>query len=294
MIKIGILGTTETAKAFATKIKSCEKFELTGCFSPDYDQAKNFASLFDLVAYPSADALFNYTDALIITEFAPDFLSTTSKALKNFKHVLITNPFLAALEEIQQLRKLSEESRVIFQIMGAYSYPSLFSDNLNKSAYLADMRRNICPDAGYSGHKYMEILMQDIYLLLFLLKGCAKRIYTNSWDSQGLNPDIISARIELDNGNIANYLVNRTAKDNSLTLGLFSPEGSFNIVNDSKLFDNDTNKLISIEQELLHFYERIQNPYALTCQSDIIIQALELSHTVKNKSTRLLTIDAQN
>lgn len=294
MIKTGILGTTEAAKAFATKIKSSENFELTGCFSPDYDKAKNFASLFDLVAYPSADALFKYTDALIITDFAPDFLNITTKALKNFKHVLITNPFLAALEEIQQLRKLSEESRVIFQIMGAYSYPSLFSDNQNKPVYLAELKRNLSSNITLSGHKYMEILMQDIYLLLYLLKGYPKRIYTNSWDSKGLNPDTISARIELDNGNIANFLLNRTEKDNSVTLDLLGPEVPFKTSADLNLKENDTNKLIAIEKELLHFQGRIQNPYAVACEGDIIIQALELAHTIKNKSTRHLTIDAQN
>lgn len=293
MIKTGILGTTETAKAFASRIKSSQDFELTGCFSPDYEKAKNFASIFDLIAYPSADALFKYTDALIITDFAPDFLSITSKALKNFKHVLISNPFLAALEEIQQLRKISEESRVIFQINGAFSHP-LFSEIQIQPAYLAEMRRSISSETCYSGHKYMEIVMQDIYLVLYLLKGYGKRLYTNSWDCQGMNPDVISARIELDNGSIANLLINRTIEENGVILDLIGPDGSSRVEENNLKPDHEPAKLKAIEQELLHFSQRIHNPYASAWQDDVIFQALELSYAIKNKSSRHFTIDAQN
>ncbi|NJK94566.1 MAG: Gfo/Idh/MocA family oxidoreductase [Bacteroidales bacterium] len=142
MIKTGILGTSETANFYATILKNSDSFELTGCFSPDYDKAKTFAANFGQIAYPTAEALFKYADVLIITDFSPDFLNITTKALKNFKHVLVTNPFLAGLDEIQYLRKLSEESRVIFQIAGGFNYNPYISGFINKTGYLAELKHS--------------------------------------------------------------------------------------------------------------------------------------------------------
>lgn len=289
MIKTGILGTSESAALFAAILKKSEIFKLTGCFSPDYSKSKTFASQFGLVAYPSAEALFNYADALIITDFAPDFLSTTEKAIKSFKHILITNPFLAGLEEIQHLRKLSEESGVILQIAGGFKYNHLFTEVGSRNLFYADLKHtfkagvNICHSPGF-----MEHLLNDISLLLILLKGVSKKTGISAWELCSPECLVISVRIELDNGNIANVLISQLENIDDFNLHLYGADGllSFNL---SERLD----KTSSVEGELIHFKNNITNTDTTSFYNDIMFQALELTHRIKMKTFQNFAVNYQ-
>lgn len=293
MIKTGILGTSETATLFAANIKELGKFELTGCFSPDYNKSKAFGATFGLIAYPSIDALFKYTDALIITDFSPDFLCITEKSLKNFKHVLISNPFLAGLEEILHLRKLSEESRVMMQIVGGFRYHQLSLKLENKSCYFSDLRHsfvkgmNIC-----TGSKFMEFLLHDVSLTLSLLKGVSKKAITSAWDKCGNNPDLVSTRLDLDNGCTANILLSQVEDENKFALTLYSSEGVSKFEFDPFGQDMDAMKSHSIIYELEHFASSIQSR-STASHNDIMFQSLELVHNIKTKAIRQFSSNIQ-
>ncbi len=289
MIKTGILGTTETACNYAGIIKQSPNFELTGCFSPDYNKTKSFASDFNLLAYPSAEALFNYADALIITEFSPDFLTITEKALKNFKHVLITNPFLAGLEEINYLRKLSEESGVLMQISGGFKFQPIASEVENKGCFFADLKHSFDRKNNvWSGFKYMQILLNDISLLLTLLKGIPKKISSNSWELCDFNPEVLTVRIELDNGCVANLLVSTIESSNNFELNVYGTEG---ILKFGKMHSDIFERNSDIVFELNHFSKNIENSYFTTQHHDIMFQALNLVHGIKVKSSRYFSIN---
>jgi hypothetical protein len=291
MIRTGILGASETACRYAHTIKESGNLELTGCFSPDYHKSKEFASQFGLVAYPSVEALFNYADALIVTDFCADFLSITEKALKNFKHILIANPFLARFEEVQFLRKLSEESGVSMQIAGGFKFQTILSDYKIQNCYFADLKHSIKVDCNNSGARYIELLIHDISLLLIVLKGMPKKLNLSFWDESGKNPDFMSARIDLDNGCAANILLNQMASENSFSLNLYSNNGI------SKYDTQYLTKYDSIEwviNELDHFYTCIDSDYLTSTHNDIIFQALELAHTIKSKTFRHNAINIQN
>lgn len=293
MIKTGIIGTSETACNYATIIRDSGDLELTGCFSPDYSRNKDFASLFNLVAYPSLEALFNYADALIITDFAPGFIPFTEKALKNFKHILITNPFLAGFEEIQYLRKISEESGVTMQIAGGFKFHSILKDCKDKISYFADLKHSFNSSKDKNGARYMDFLLQDISLLLTILKGMHKKVSVSSWDLNGRNPDFMSARIDLDNGFAANILINQMENKKSFTLDLFNNDGvcSYNDCNSDL---TTSSELESISIELGHFIQSITNHCSPSNHNDIMFQSLELVHTIKAKTIRPTTANIQN
>jgi hypothetical protein len=294
MIKTGILGTSETANFYASILMRLEGFELTGCYSPDYGKTKNFATQFNLVAYPSMEALFNYTEALIITEFSPDFLSTTEKAIKNFKHILITNPFLAGFDEIQHLRKLSEESGVLLQIAGGFKFHDIVSRFENRNCFLTDLKHSFgsCNKI-WCGAKFMEYLLNDISLQLILLKGSAKKININSWEVNGHEHGVVSIRLELDNGNVANLLVNQFEEKNTLNANLYCTEGEsvFQIdlaSGNGKPFEE------VIANELHHLELSIKSSYSSTVHNDIMFQALELAHRIKSKSIQNFAVNFPN
>ncbi|NJO69102.1 MAG: hypothetical protein HC830_07295 [Bacteroidetes bacterium] len=209
--------------------------------------------------------------------------------------MLVTNPFLAGLDEIQYLRKLSEESRVIFQIAGGFNYNPYISGFINKTGYLAELKHSCNCEPGLCNNtRYLEVLLQDSAVLLSLMRGTAKRISINSWDCKGLNPDLLSARIELDNGNIANLLITQGEKENKLNLELYSNDGISRT--SIALTQDNQGKMLedSISLELAHFYTRIHNPFSNSNQHDMMFQALEIAHTIRAKVIRHYAVNAQN
>ncbi|HEX3006418.1 MAG TPA: Gfo/Idh/MocA family oxidoreductase [Bacteroidales bacterium] len=273
-------------------LKGSEDFELTGCFSPDYNKSKIYASQHNLVAYPSIDALFNYADALVITDFAPDFLSNTEKAIKSFKHVLITNPFLAGLEEIFYLRKLSEESGVLMQIAGGFKLKNLFPDAGNSNWFFSELKHSFgCNDSIVGNVKFMEYLLADISLLLILLKGIPKKVSINSWDSNGRSVDLLSSRIELDNGGVANILLGGLENCNSFCLNIYGALGVQRYEMENPFAVEDSLILESFKCEFAHFEKSIRNKYQSSLHNDMMFQALELAHKIRNKTVQNLTIN---
>lgn len=295
MIKTGILGTSETANFYAHILSQLNGFELTGCFSPDYAKTKTFAAQFNLVAYPSVEALFNYAEALVITEFSPDFLSTAEKAVKNFKHILITNPFLAGFDEIQHLRKLSEESGVLMQIAGGFRFYDILSRFEDRSCFLADLKHSFgsCNNV-WCGAKFMEYLLNDISLQLSLLKGIPKKVNINSWEINGHERGVVSVRMELDNGAVANLLVNQFEEKNFLHANVFSIDGesAFQVDLAKVKSEIDFEEIITLE--LKHLEKSIINSYSSTIHNDIMFQALELAHRIKSKSIQNLALNFPN
>ncbi len=293
MIKTGILGTSETANFYAHILSQIEGFELTGCFSPDYSKTKTFAAQFNLVSYPSVEALFNYTEALIITDFSPDFLSTTERAIKSFKHILITNPFLAGLDEIQHLRKLSEESGVLMQIAGGFRFFEILNRFSDSNCFLADLKHSFgsC-DHVWCGARFMEYLLNDISLQLILLKGIPKKISINSWEVKDNERGVVSVRMELDNGAVASLLVNQLEEKNLVQANVFSTKGESVFQVDLTKSDADFKEIIS--HELRHLRQSIKNSFSSTVHNDIMFQALELAHRIKSKSVQNFAVNFPN
>lgn len=295
MIKTGILGTSETADYYAKLLTGLNGFELTGCFSPDYSKAKVFAAQYNLIAYPSAEALFNYADVLIITDFFPDFLLNTEKAIKNFKHILITNPFLAGFEEIQHLRKLSEESGVLMQIAGGFRYPEVISYFESRNCYLADLKHSfgINHNSCYVS-RFAELVLHDVSLLLKLLKGSAKKASINSWERDDKENGLVSVRLELDNGCVANLLINKHEKVDSLDLFVYGNTGETKFRYDPEREKGGEATEGAIKQELLHLEMSIRNSQLSTCHNDIMFQALELVHRIKSKTFQNFAVNFPN
>lgn len=283
MIKAGILGASSTADLYARILKMSGIFDLTGCYTPD--SQNSFSSKYNLLIYPSAEILFNSCDALIITDFAPDFLAYAEKAIKNFKHILITHPFLAGLDEIDYLRKLSEESGVFMQIAGGFSFQNISAENEN--CLLADLKHSFGSEVkSCSTPFFMEYLLRDLALVLTLLKGMPKKTGIYSWETQELKNDLISVRIELDNGSIANLLLGDLEKSDHFVLNLYRTDGVKSFESDHLSEEFNTTRVISTQRELEHFEQSIRNRYQSSFHDDIMFQALELSHRIKAKTIR--------
>lgn len=294
MIKTGILGTSTTAGYYAETLRHSNSFELTGCYSPDYEKSKQFGAHFNLVAYPSMEALYKYADALIVTDFAPDFLGAAEKSLKNFKHILIANPFLAALNEIQYLKKLSEESNVVMQIAGGQQHRMLgLNEEDDQACYFAEIHRDI-PDLQNKGFQCLtEALLTDVSILLKILKGTPKRVISNAWNSCNLNPNLISIRIELDTCFAASLLLNGTAEKSDFRMSIY---GTNEVTRVSAPFTHEQDKEFSLRSasfEMEQFETGINAMDRNLNSNTPVFQALEIVHSVKDKILRNITSDIQ-
>jgi hypothetical protein len=289
MIKTGILGTSTTADLYARILKNSDIFTLSGYYAPDPAHSGTFAFRKDLPSFPSAGSLFNSCEALIITDFAPHFLKHAEEAIKSFKHILITNPFLAGLEEIDHLRKLSEESGVFMQIAGGFRFQNLLPETEN--CLVADLKHSFGPGMNvWSTASVMEYILCHTAYLLSLLKGIPKKHSIHAWETHGVKSNLISCRIDLDNGSIANILLGDLGKSDHYILQLFQVEGVKSFESEHLSAELNKAEEAAVERELIHFEKSIHNRYLSSFHNDVMFQALELSHRIKEKAVRYSSV----
>ncbi|MDR0714978.1 MAG: Gfo/Idh/MocA family oxidoreductase [Bacteroidales bacterium] len=122
MVRIGIIGTDESAHRHTTVLLANNTFEIVGYYDYNNRDSMLLARKYRLISYSSLDALFKYSDAIDISADMPGIFTLAEKSLKALKHLYIAYPHSLTADELQYLLKLADESEVVLQLGTKHNY----------------------------------------------------------------------------------------------------------------------------------------------------------------------------
>lgn len=211
-VKIGLVGVGHLGKIHLNLIQQIPKFELIGVYDIDTETARQVAQEQKTVFFANLDELIDQCDAIDIVSPTLSHFSIASSSLKKSKHIFIEKPIASAVEEAETISNLVHEAGVKAQVGHLERFnPGLLSiqDKVNQPLFIEAHRLAQFNPRGTDVSVVLDLMIHDIDIVLHLVKSTVKKVSANGVSIVSDTPDIANARIEFDNGCVANLTASR-------------------------------------------------------------------------------------
>ncbi len=233
MIKIGLLGVGHLGTIHLRLIKELsDVFELVGIYDVNLAHAKAKAEEFGTIAWEDPRELIKASDAVDIVTPTLSHFELAKAAMKRFKHVFIEKPVTTTVEEAKKLMNLEREAGVKVQVGHVERY---------NPAFLAIRDRDLHPmfiechrlaqwnPRGTDVSVVQDLMIHDLDIVLKCINSDIKRISASGVAVVSDSPDIANARIEFNNGAVANLTASRISLKNMRKMRIFQRNAYFAI-----------------------------------------------------------------
>jgi predicted dehydrogenase len=218
MLKIGVLGAGHLGKIHIRLIKELsEVFELVGFYDPSDENAKAVEEQFGISCYESMEALIDAVDCLDIVTPTIAHYECASLAIRKTKHVFIEKPVTETVEEAKSLMSLAHEAGVKVQVGHVERFNPAFIAAVpyfNRPMFIETHRLAQFNPRGTDVPVVLDLMIHDLDIILSVVKSGVKRISASGVAVVSDSPDIANARIEFDNGCVANLTSSRISMKN--------------------------------------------------------------------------------
>jgi len=216
-IRIGVLGVGHLGKIHIKCIKDIEAFEFVGFYDPDKEIANNVEAEFGIHKYESITDLINAVDAVDIVTPTISHFECASIALRKSKHVFIEKPLTTTVCEAKLLIELTKEANVKVQVGHVERFNPAFMAAVpffNNPLFIETHRLAQFNPRGTDVPVILDLMIHDIDIILSVVKSNIKKINASAVSVVSDTPDIANARIEFDNGCVANLTASRISLKN--------------------------------------------------------------------------------
>ncbi len=232
MLKIGVFGAGHLGKIHIRQWKEIENITLVGFFDPDDSQANATISEFNIKRFVNIDELITECDALDIVSTTTTHYEIAKKCLLAGKHLFIEKPLAHTLEEGKELVKLVKEANVKCQIGHVERYNPAFlalADLNIRPMFIEAHRLAQFNPRGTDVSVILDLMIHDIDIVMSLVKSPVKRISASGVSVLSETADIANARIEFDNGCVANLTSSRISLKRMRKMRLFQRDAYIGI-----------------------------------------------------------------
>lgn len=233
MLKIGVLGASNLAKdhiRILLELKS--QFELIGFYDPCDKLAEELMGSFSIKRFSMYKNLLEEVECIDIVSPTIKHYEFASIALRKSKHIFIEKPLTQTIDEAKSLISLSREASVKVQIGSIERFNPAFLksiDFVKRPMYIETHRLN-----HYSTHVndisvVMDLMMNDIDVILSIVKSGVRKVSASGASVFSDAFDIVSARIEFDNGCVANLTASRISMKNMRKTRFFQKDAYISV-----------------------------------------------------------------
>ena len=226
-LKIGVIGTGHLGKLHTKLLKTIGECELIGVYDLEKEKAKEAAAEFEVKAFEELEELLELVDAVSIVATTSAHYELVSKAFDFDKHVFVEKPITVKIEEAEELVKRSNEKNLILQVGHIERFnPALVSlekYTLDPKFIQTDRLAQFNP-RGTDVAVVLDLMIHDIDIILSLIKSEVKTLAASGVAVVSDNIDIANARLEFENGAVANVTASRISQKKMRKMRIFQKD----------------------------------------------------------------------
>ncbi|MCQ2308904.1 MAG: Gfo/Idh/MocA family oxidoreductase [Bacteroidales bacterium] len=227
MLKIGVLGAGHLGKIHINCLKQIEKYQLVGFYDQDSNTATKVAADMGVKNYDSIDELIDNVDVVDIVTPTIAHFACASKAIAKGKNVFIEKPIVATVDEANKLVKFAKDANVKVQVGHVERFNPAFiaaEPYINDPLFIEAHRLAMFNPRGCDVPVVLDLTVHDIDILLTIVKSKIKSIGASGVSIVSPTPDITTARIEFENGAVANLTTSRISLKNMRKFRIFQKD----------------------------------------------------------------------
>ncbi|HRH65777.1 MAG TPA: Gfo/Idh/MocA family oxidoreductase [Bacteroidia bacterium] len=217
MVKIGVIGAGHLGKIHLRLLKEIANVQLIGFYDHHAEQAKAVSTELGIRSFSTAEELIEQADAIDIVTPTVAHFDYAVKALRKSKHIFIEKPVTHTVNEGKKLVALVHEAGVKAQVGHVERFNPAFlaaRDFLLQPMFIETHRLAEFNPRGTDVSVVHDLMIHDIDIVLSVVRSPVKKISASGVAVVSDTPDIANARIEFDNGCVANLTASRISLKN--------------------------------------------------------------------------------
>ncbi|MBL7816941.1 MAG: Gfo/Idh/MocA family oxidoreductase [Saprospiraceae bacterium] len=212
-LKIGVLGAGHLGKIHIRCLQQAnESYDLVGFFDTHTEQATKVSRELNVRAFDSVESLIEEVDVVDVVTPTIYHFELAKAAILRGRHVFIEKPLTHTVAEAEELLVLTREKGVKVQVGHVERFNPAFLSLGNISIepmFVEAHRLASFNPRGTDVSVVLDLMIHDIDLVLHLVKSEVKAVHASGVAVISASPDIANARIEFENGCVANLTASR-------------------------------------------------------------------------------------
>ena len=217
MLKVGVLGAGHLGKIHLKLLQQSEKYDLVGFFDPDIANGQRVAEEFNYHYFENLDDLIDAVDVVDIVTPTLSHYNCAIKAITKGKHIFIEKPITNSVEEAEQIRLLVSENNLRGQVGHVERFNPAFKaikSEIKSPMFIETHRLAEFNPRGTDVPVVLDLMIHDIDIILSVVNSPVRNINASGVSVISETPDIANARIEFENGCVANLTASRISLKN--------------------------------------------------------------------------------
>ena len=247
-IRIGVIGVGHLGNFHVKRLKEISRISISGIYDNNPIRADEISNQYDVKLFSSLQALLEISDAVSIVAPTPYHFEIANLALDKDCHLFIEKPITDNIEHAGLLLNKAEKLNKIIQVGHIERFNPAFTvlKNLHIDPLFIEAHRlaEFNP-RGNDVPVILDLMIHDLDIILSLVASEIKDIRANGVKVVSSSIDIANARIEFENGCIANVTSSRISQK---------------IMRKMRLFQNEEYITIDFQNGVLEEYKICANP----------------------------------
>ena len=215
MVKIVLIGKNEHTIPYNEIFREIPEVKISGCF--DYfELIPENSKQVTIIPFGNNKKILNDSEAIVFVTGGKKYYKLVLQALKESKHVFLTHGIAENKFQAEQLIKLAGEANVIISLEQPCRYHAALSSVRTqfKNVRLIELHSQFANMNGHSHENLFRTIINDLDIIHTVVHSNIKDVKVCGIKMMNGNPDIINARLEFDNGSVANLNCSQLTTEN--------------------------------------------------------------------------------
>jgi len=212
MLKAGVLGAGHLGKIHLKLLQQSTKYELVGFYDASKEASEKIVQEFGYKSFPTMESLIDASEMVVVVTPTSKHFECAEMVLKAGKHLFIEKPITQTVAEAEQIRDLAKKQKVRGQVGQVERFNPAFmaiKDKINNPMFIETHRLSEFNPRGTDVSVVLDLMIHDIDAILSVVKSPVKSVSASGVSVISETPDIANARIEFENGCVANLTASR-------------------------------------------------------------------------------------
>jgi len=225
-IRVGVLGTGHLGKLHASLYREVEQADLVGVYDLNNEKAKAIGKELNVTVFDDRNELLSNVDAVNIVTPTTNHYESALAALENDCHLFIEKPIMSDEFQAEEIINKASEKNKRLQVGHIERFnPAILSlsDVELKPIFIESHRLASFNPRGTDVAVILDLMIHDLDLILSLVKSEPIQIDASGVGVISNNIDIANARIQFQNGCVANVTASRISTKKMRKMRIFQP-----------------------------------------------------------------------
>lgn len=225
-LRVGVIGVGHLGRLHTKMLSSMEGVRFAGVCDMDPAKAASVATEFGTRAFATQAELLAEVDAVTIATSTTAHFAVAQEAIRRKIHVFLEKPITETVAEAEELCRMAAEARVTVQVghIERFNPAILALDGLALQPLFVESHRLAqFKPRGTDVAVVLDLMIHDIDLILSFVRSPVRQIDASGVAVVSDTIDIANARIQFENGCVANVTASRISQRAMRKMRLFQP-----------------------------------------------------------------------